>query len=345
MGKFDGVLLASDFDNTLLNTETARRTGAEVPEVSRRNWEALEYFMAGGGRFAIATGRALAAFIKFADQVPMNAPGIVCNGAALYDFQKGEYLETILLDESTRRRGQETLDRFPTLAVEAYHIDNVIHAVRPNLYTRQHEHVTHVSVVEKPSLLDALDEFSMSMAKAGALLIHYRAHFIKRLCQAAPAIHGDFSGGRERLTLRYETVSTVTDPEAGPQVIFQQLLQHQEEHRAAEIASRQCLSGPHKDDLLVEVDGQAAKSYASQGQTRTAALSLKLAAREIFQQDTGEYPVLLLDDVLSELDPRRQEFVLNRIRGGQVFITCCEDDRLPQLLGGRIFHVKNGTVR
>ena len=154
MGKFDGVLLASDFDNTLLNTETARRTGAEVPEVSRRNWEALEYFMAGGGRFAIATGRALAAFINFADQVPMNAPGIVCNGAALYDFQKGEYLETILLDESTRRRGQETLDRFPTLAVEAYHIDNVIHAVRPNLYTRQHEHVTHVSVVEKPSLLD-----------------------------------------------------------------------------------------------------------------------------------------------------------------------------------------------
>lgn len=67
----------------------------------------------------------------------------------------------------------------------------------------------------------------------------------------------------------------------------------------------------------MEVDGQAAKSYASQGQTRTAALSLKLAAREIFQQDTGEYPVLLLDDVLSELDPRRQEFVLNRIRGGQ----------------------------
>ena len=128
-------------------------------------------------------------------------------------------------------------------------------------------------------------------------------------------------------------------------MIFQQLLRHQEAHRAAEIASRQCLSGPHKDDLLVEIDGRAAKSFASQGQTRTAALSLKLAAREIFQQDTGEYPVLLLDDVLSELDPRRQEFVLNRIRGGQVFITCCEDDRLPKLLGGKIFHVNDGTIR
>ena len=232
-------------------------------------------------------------------------------------------------------------------------LDDCICQLRPRYaqalaeYKRLHEHKTRIlrDSEEKSSLLDALDEFSMSMAKAGALLIHYRAHFIKRLCQAAPAIHGDFSGGRERLTLYYETVSTVTDPEAGPQVIFQQLLQHQEEHRAAEIASRQCLSGPHKDDLLVEIDGQAAKSFASQGQTRTAALSLKLAAREIFQQDTGEYPVLLLDDVLSELDPRRQEFVLNRIRGGQVFITCCEDDRLPQLLGGRIFHVKNGTVR
>ena len=232
-------------------------------------------------------------------------------------------------------------------------LDSAICQLRPRYaqalaeYKRLHEHKIRIlrDSEEKPSLLDALDEFSMSMAKAGALLIHYRAHFIKRLCQAAPAIHGDFSGGRERLTLRYETVSTVTDPEAGPQVIFQQLLQHQEEHRAAEIASRQCLSGPHKDDLLVEIDEKAAKSYASQGQTRTAALSLKLAAREIFQQDTGEYPVLLLDDVLSELDPRRQEFVLNRIRGGQVFITCCEDDRLPQLLGGRIFHVKNGTVR
>ncbi len=227
-------------------------------------------------------------------------------------------------------------------------LDDCICQLRPRYalalaeYRRLHEHKTRIlrDSEEKPSLLDTLDEFSMSMAKAGALLIHYRAHFIKRLCQAAPAIHGDFSGGRERLTLHYETVSTVTDPEAGPQVIFQQLLQHQEEHRAAEIASRQCLSGPHKDDLLVKIDGQAAKSYASQGQTRTAALSLKLAAREIFQQDTGEYPVLLLDDVLSELDPRRQEFVLNRIRGGQVFITCCEDDRLPQLLGGRIFHVK-----
>ena len=69
-----------------------------------------------------------------------------------------------------------------------------------------------------------------------------------------------------------------------------------------------------------------------------------IAQREIYKNATGEYPVLLLDDVLSELDPKRQEFVLNRINGGQVFITCCEDDRLPQLLGGKVLHVHGGEL-
>lgn len=237
-------------------------------------------------------------------------------------------------------------------AARRKYLDDCICQLRPRYaaalaeYKRIHEHKTRIlrDSEEYPSLLDTLDEFSLGMAKAGAVLIHYRAHFIKRLCQAAPLIHSDFSGGREQLMLRYETVSSVTDPEAAPREIFPQLLAHQEKHRAAEIASRQCLSGPHKDDLLVEIDGQNAKQFASQGQTRTAALSLKLAAREIFQQDTDEYPVLLLDDVLSELDPRRQEFVLNRIVGGQVFITCCEDDRLPKMLGGQVLHIQKGML-
>ena len=237
-------------------------------------------------------------------------------------------------------------------AARRKYLDDCICQLRPRYaqalaeYKRLHEHKTRIlrDSDEKPSLLDTLDEFSLGMAKAGAVLIHYRAHFIKRLRQTAPEIHGDFSGGREALALRYETVSSVTDPEASPKDLLPQLLAHQETHRAAELASRQCLSGPHKDDLAVEIDGNPAKNYASQGQTRTAALSLKLAAREIFQQDTGEYPVLLLDDVLSELDPRRQEFVLNRIRGGQVFITCCEDDRLGALLRGKVFHIAGGRA-
>ncbi len=154
MGKFDGVLLASDFDNTLIYTEEALRTGTPVPPLPERNRKALEYFMAEGGRFAVATGRALAAFIHYAEAVPMNVPGVVCNGAAIYDFEKGEYLETAMLDSSARERGQTVLDRFPTVAVEAYHIDNVIHAVHPNAITRQHERITKAAVTEAPSLMD-----------------------------------------------------------------------------------------------------------------------------------------------------------------------------------------------
>ena len=82
----------------------------------------------------------------------MNAPGVVCNGAAIYDFEKGEYLDAALLDDQARQRGQAVLDRFPSVAVEAYHIDNVIHVVRPNAISRQHEHMTHVSLTEAPSL-------------------------------------------------------------------------------------------------------------------------------------------------------------------------------------------------
>ena len=128
--------------------------GEPIPPLPERNRQALTYFMAEGGRFAISTGRALAAFEKYAPLVPMNAPGVICNGAALYDFTKQEYLFSALLDENARQRGQLVLDRFPEAAVEAYHIDNVIHAVHPNEITRHHEHLTKVAVTEAPSLLE-----------------------------------------------------------------------------------------------------------------------------------------------------------------------------------------------
>lgn len=231
-------------------------------------------------------------------------------------------------------------------------LDDCISQLRPRYaaalgeYKRLYEHKTRIlrDWEEKKSLLDTLDEFNFRMAQTGALLIHYRAHFIRRLRETAPPVHWDFSGGREHLELSYQTVSTIPHPEAQPKELLPLLLEHQASHRRAELESRSCLSGPHKDDLAVSLNGISAKTYGSQGQTRTAALSLKLASREIFYQDTGEYPVLLLDDVLSELDPRRQEFVLNRIAGGQVFITCCEDDRLPEMLGGKVFHVERGVI-
>jgi Cof subfamily protein (haloacid dehalogenase superfamily) len=150
--KFEGVILACDFDNTLIYTEAALRTGQPVPPLSQGNRYALESFMAQGGLFTIATGRALAAFEKLAPLVPMNAPCVVCNGAAIYDFSTKQYLETALLPENTLARGQSILDRFPNIGVEAYHVNNIIHAVHINTFIRNHEHLTGVQVQERPTL-------------------------------------------------------------------------------------------------------------------------------------------------------------------------------------------------
>ncbi len=213
-------------------------------------------------------------------------------------------------------------------------------------YERAREQKTRIlrDCDQRPDLLAALPEFNEQMICLGAVLIYYRHRFCLRLAEIAAVHHRECSGGKECLTLQYQTVSSIEDPGEEAGLLAERLRRHMESHREAELASRLCLSGPHKDDICVAIDGRDARQYASQGQTRTAALALKLAEREIYRGAAGEYPVLLLDDVLSELDPRRQEFVLNRIAGGQVFITCCEEDRLPSLLGGKVFHVERGRI-
>ena len=148
----------------------------------------------------------------------------------------------------------------------------------------------------------------------------------------------------ETLQAVYKTVSAVSDPFASYGQIEKELAEHVMSHKKFELAARACLSGPHKDDLDLAINGVSASSYGSQGQVRTCALALKLAEREMFFEDCGEYPVLLLDDVLSELDRRRQDFVLNRIADGQVMITCCEDGISDKLRAGAVFHIKNGKI-
>ena len=197
---------------------------------------------------------------------------------------------------------------------------------------------------EKPSLLEPLDDFSRSLAVYSAKLIRYRAAFAKMLGEAAAKIHRESTAGREELSVSYATVSTVENPTAAEREIFEAIWERQIGLRQAELDSESCLVGAHKDDLTIVINGADARTYASQGQTRTAALSLKLAERDIFRADTGEMPVLLLDDVLSELDAQRQEFVLNSIGGGQTLVTCCEGESVSRLLQGRVLHVEKGRV-
>lgn len=196
---------------------------------------------------------------------------------------------------------------------------------------------------DNPAFLEILPEFNSRLCQMGAALIAYRARFFEGLNREAKVYHDLFSGGKEEFSLSYKTVSNIKDPFAPVAELENCLREHLESHSRAELESGQCLTGPHKDDFDVDLNGLSAKTYGSQGQVRTATVSIKLAQRKLQEKETGETPVLLLDDVLSELDPMRQDFVLNQITGGQVFITCCEPGRFTKL--GKTIEIEKGTIK
>ena len=271
---------------------------------------------------------------------------ITLNGVKKSPGELGESLKAVLFcpdDLNLIREGAAARRRLMDMAISQLR-PGYVKLLRD--FNRLYENKTRIlrDYRENPSMLDTLDEFSDGICRVSASIIRYRASFIRRLAAAAAQVHSQFSGAGEELGIVYKTVGTVTNPEAGAGQIYSELCRHQKSHADAELASGLCLCGAHKDDLEIEINGVSAKSYASQGQTRTAALSIKLAEREIYLEETGEYPVLLLDDVLSELDTRRQEFVLNRIGGGQTLITCCEDGQIAKKTGGRVIVVRNGVT-
>ena len=211
-------------------------------------------------------------------------------------------------------------------------LDSAICQIRPRYgdllarYEKLLESKSHLLKQEEPRpSVELIASYDDQLAQIGALLLGYRAKFCRGLSEECGKLHEAISGGKETLTLRYKTVSTVTDPFAPADIIQGQLRDHLESHRMAELQSGSCLSGLHKDDVELDINGRPARAFASQGQTRSAALALKFAQRELFFRDTGEYPVLLLDDVLSELDAPRQAFVASHTMGGQTIITCCEE--------------------
>ncbi len=229
-------------------------------------------------------------------------------------------------------------------------MDSGLCQLRPNYqkalseYNRLYDHKSRIlkDHWENPSLLETLPDFNLRMAEIGAILIGYRQRYLEKMGQLAQNFHREFSGGKEELSVKYQTVSNILDTDISREMVFQKLLEHQASHHQAELRTGMCLSGPHKDDFDVTLDGVSLKSYGSQGQTRTAAISLKLSERQMLKDDTGEEPILLLDDVLSELDPARQDFILNKIQTGQVFITCCEKDKWTKL--GTAFEIRQGEL-
>jgi len=142
MGKFSGMLLVSDFDNTLLYTEKALRSQGECPEMPLRNVEKIRYWMAEGGCFAVATGRAMSAYRSYHPMVPSNAPTVVDNGGAIYDFRTNEYLVTSFLPAGAREHIKAVMEAFPGAALELYHDNGLLQVMNPSPWNVQHAKLT-----------------------------------------------------------------------------------------------------------------------------------------------------------------------------------------------------------
>ena len=192
-------------------------------------------------------------------------------------------------------------------------------------------------------LAETLDIWDMRLASFAAVLIKTRASFVKRLLPGAQSTYHGISGGRETLSFAY--VSTLAcDPESPTEELEQTLLQRLRDARTEDSKTRMTNYGPHRDDIAITLDGNNARIFGSQGQQRSAVLALKLAECELIRETVGEYPVVLLDDVMSELDISRRDYLLNHLSGRQLIMTCCDKAYFKSLGSGVGVRIREGAA-
>jgi len=170
---------------------------------------------------------------------------------------------------------------------------------------------------------DQLEAWDLTMTPYAARIIQQRINYVRRLDQQAEIHHANISSGKEKLNVKYRTISGITNEMSIPE-ISDHLFRKYKSNVYDDINKGLTQVGPHRDDLEFVLQGEPMKPFASQGQQRSAVLSLKLAELEIITEDIGERPVLLLDDVMSELDADRRRCLLESIAQAQVFVTCTD---------------------
>ena len=210
------------------------------------------------------------------------------------------------------------------------------------LHTLQQRNTLLKDSRHNSQVLDLLDIFSDRLATGAVKVWAARQAYIQKLAPQAAEIYGGISRQTEKLEISYQNSANIQQipPEQQKEAFLSALSACREQDLAMGFTT----IGPHRDDLSVTVDGNCARAYASQGQQRSAVLALKLAEASLLRQVTGEQPIALLDDVMSELDPMRQEYILNHIRDWQVFITCCDPSALLRMKSGKQFHMKQGVL-
>ena len=189
-------------------------------------------------------------------------------------------------------------------------------------------------------IYDTLPVWDEQLAKYAAIVVRHRADYIARLAPVAEEEHYRLTDGAEKLVVRPEKRYDGDDEELKEQ-LFEELRRNYERDVRLGYTS----IGPHRDDLDFLINGQDAKNFASQGQTRTAALSVKLAEMEIFKQLSDEYPVLILDDVMSELDLPRRKKLVERAQGMQTILTCTHAERVLYGRQTNKIRIEGGAIK
>ncbi len=187
-----------------------------------------------------------------------------------------------------------------------------------------------------PGLLNTLDAWDEQLAQVGADLIRRRREYISKLSRVAGETHLDIANDRERLEIRYSPSVNAESAEALAEALF----------AARETDARRATTtiGPHRDDVALLVDERDVRAFGSQGQQRTAALSMRLAELNVMRESLGEWPVLMLDDVMSELDPSRRRRLLSHIQGIQTLVTCTDPEDLAGAQTGAIWKVEKNSI-
>ena len=191
--------------------------------------------------------------------------------------------------------------------------------------------------------ISTIDVWNEKLAEYGSIIMWYRISLINRIKEIIRPIFDEISEGKEEIKLKY--LKTVPfDENSNIKYIKTEFLNSLNKYKEKEIKEKVCLLGPHRDDLIFYINGKNAKIYGSQGQQKSIVLALKMVQAELFYQQTGEYPVLLLDDITSEFDLKRRKYLMEKLKNKQVIITGTEKKIVPEELYPKCFKVEKGII-
>lgn len=234
-------------------------------------------------------------------------------------------------------------------------LDVAISQIKPiyNRYLNQYNGVLEQrnallkEIARRGSGKELLEAWDLQLARIGTAISIFREDYVRKLGACCERIYSGFSGEKESFSLSYESsvfekgtpLEVYSDERIGEYLgVLTANLEN-------DLRMRYTTVGAHRDDIDIQVNQISAKLYGSQGQQRSCAISLKLGEAELLKSITGEHPVILLDDVMSELDQSRQDYILNRVKDFQVLITCCDVSQVLALNTGKRIQVENGQFR